>query len=145
MVKLSEQEQKILARVKDTVWFAQYEKHNPKGKTISLISKVKKGIKKGYYGNYYSESRNPDEDKRGHKAPKIKTVKTGKPINMFTPVKKPAIKKNERERKYTPQTKVRVERARQKYPNATNYELRHGVNSKASKAYRQRNRIPEVY
>lgn len=144
MVKLSEKEQEILTRVKDTVWFTQYEKNNPKNKTTSLISRVKRGIKKGYYGNYYSESRNPDEDKRGHKAPKIKAIKTDKPINMFTPIKKPAIKKNEKERSYTPQTKARVEAARLKYPNATNYELRHGVKSKASKAYRQRNGIPEV-
>jgi len=135
---LSEQEQIILARVKDSVWFGQYQKDNPKRKTKSLISKVKKGIKKGLYTNYYSEGRNPKEDKRGHIEPKQKKQ------TMYLPVKNPAIKKNEKERSYTPQTKLRVEKAHIKYPNATNYELRHGVNSKASKAYRQRHKMPEV-
>ena len=41
-------------------------------------------------------------------------------------------------RSYNAKTIKRVESAEQKYPKASNYELRHGANSKASQGYRLR-------
>lgn len=60
-----------------------------------------------------------------------------KPINAknlkFT---RPKVKKESKPK--TPKVQKRLESARKKYPNASTYELHHGVNSKASQEYRLR-------
>jgi hypothetical protein len=72
------------------------------------------------------------DDKRSFKPPKIKKTKSEKTKKT----KKRKIISGGRQ--YTSDTYNRVKRAKKKYPYASNYELRHGVNSIASQEYRQR-------
>lgn len=73
-----------------------------------------------------------------HKRPKVKKprkkIVKKKGINKKQPQKiKEAIKNTK-----SPKVVKRLQSASKKYPNATPYELRHGVNSKASQEYRLR-------
>lgn len=136
---LNDKQRAILKEKSEQTWFRQYAKKS-KDQLIKITKTVKKQIKQNK-GGYFKDSRNPKDDNRGFIQPKKKGVNKKEVKNMYAKVKKPAIKKNEKERHYTESTKKRVESARKKYPNATNYELRHGVNSKASQEYRLRHGI----
>lgn len=74
-----------------------------------------------------------ERDNRGFKYPKEKKQKQ---LTGNTAYRK--YKGKEIPRAYNITTIKRVESAEKKYPNASNYELRHGVNSKASQEYRIR-------
>lgn len=136
---LNDKQRAILKEKSDQTWFRQYAKKS-KDQLIKITKTVKKQIKQNK-GGYFKDSRNPQDDKRGFILPKKKGVDKKEVKNMYSKVKKPISRKNEKERKYTETTKKRVDSARKKYPNASNYELRHGVNSKASQEYRIRHGI----
>jgi hypothetical protein len=124
--------------VSNQTWFRQYAKKS-KDNLRRIRAKVKKGI---IHDKFNTSPKLGEEPNRGFEMPKQKKSK-GKV--------KPVVHKNPKttllkaERKYTPETKKRVESASKKYPNASNYELRHGVNSKASQSYRVRHGFSKEY
>lgn len=138
---LSKDQQKALLTVKDKAWFKSYARKSEKN-LQKILKKVKKGIKHGQF-TYHARPKEEKEKERGFQKPKVKKgkKKVSKPVKK----EKRAVKKTEKQRTYVPKTKQRVEKAQQKYPDATNYELRHGVNSKASQEYRLRHDRPAKY
>ena len=100
-----------------------------------IAKKVKQGIKKGGY-TYVGK---PIEEPRGFLKPKQKKEKK-KPTE-----KKKRTGKKKTEKPVSAKTQKRVESAKRKYPDATKYELQHGVNSKASQKYRQAHNRPIKY
>ena len=126
--------------ITDRTSWRQYVKKSKKALNKS-INAVRKNIKKAYPPTGI--------DKRGfvlpeQKGKKGKGKKEGKKKSKMIEYK-PKYKKTDKERKYTKETKSRVEKALAKYPNASNYELRHGVNSKASQEYRLRHGMERDY
>ena len=144
---MSKRDAHILRAVSEETWFRQYASKSKK-QTDKLIKKVKDGIKHGKYGDSYADKPltggfdfiKPTPKGKEVTKKKKKVAKKGKKKNVTTPKET-----SDKGRKYTPQTKSRVESARLKYPDASNFELRHGVNSKASQEYRVRNNRPKKY
>lgn len=119
-----------------------YEKTNLQSKkSFKLLEKrVTKGLNEAYPEG---KRHKVFTTKSGqHKKPKLKTRKE-KRSQLTT--KKSKKGKKEKLRQYTPKTATRVVRAANKYPDASNYELRHGVNSKASQEYRIRHGMNREY
>lgn len=116
-----------------------YEKHNLESK--KSFTRLKKNVIKGIKDAYPKHKVFTTKSGK-HKPPKIKT-KTQKKRQLTT--KKTKKGEKEKLRKYTPKTASRVVHASNKYPDASNYELRHGVNSKASQNYRERHGMKREY
>lgn len=133
---LSSDNRQTLINVSDKAWFRSYARKS-KDALKKILQKVKKGIKHGRY-TYVSK---PIEEPRGFQLPKQKKKPT-KPKKK----KEKQIKKPKRIQKpVSEKTKKRMESAKQKYPDATRFELQHGVNSKASQKYRQQHDRPKKY
>ncbi|MDD2208255.1 MAG: hypothetical protein PHU45_02750 [Bacilli bacterium] len=111
-------------------WFKSYGLKS-KSQLRKITAKVKKGIKHGQfsYGNNKIGGKQPDETKG-----KRKTVpKKEKPEIKKEKVIQEKIKKSK--------SKTNVQKLKagsKKYPDASYYEILHGINSKASQSYRQR-------
>lgn len=128
---LSERQKNLLKEKSEQTWFRQYAKKS-KEHLIKITKTVKKQIKENK-GNYYSEHRKPQEDRRGFIAPKQKKRITKK--QMHTQIKK---------EKLTRKEKQEVERITRRAPSGRVYsptEIREGVGSKRSMEYRERKGI----
>lgn len=152
---LNNNQKNVLKHIGEQTWFKQYAKRS-KENLKKITEKVKRGIKHGRYTYLSKELEPEDKDFIMPKPKKVTKKKVSKPKKKVTKAKPTVVrpkKKNittpketsDKNRQYTPETKKRVESARQKYPDASNYELRHGINSKASQEYRIRNNRPKKY
>lgn len=116
--KISESESRQFFREK-------YEKASDKQRR-KIMRDTKNKIKDQY------ENKHPSAEKenRGFKLPKQKNKTTNTAYRKYKGKTIP--------RSYNAKTIKRVASAEKKFPKASNYELRHGVNSKASQEYRIR-------
>ncbi len=123
-------------------YYKNYRRKSIEGKR-SISDEIDRGIK-----NLYPEKRRSDRSGEIMKDiyyPKQKVEKPNKITkNEYIRNKQPARKYKSiseylSRAKVSKETKIRVKNAHEKYPNATLYELQHGVNSKASKDFRRRN------
>lgn len=107
-----------------------FSKSNLEGKKAfkRLERRVTKGIKAFYPKHKVFKSKSGE-----FKRPEVETKSKYQVSHLKTK------KGKEQLRSYNKTTIKRVESAQEKYPDASNYELRHGINSKASRAYRLRN------
>ena len=96
--------------------------------------KIMKDTKNKIKEQYPSRHPAKEKDERSFKMPKQKKPEQKSKGNT----QYRAYKGKQIPRSYNATTIKRVESAEQKYPKASNYELRHGVNSKASQEYRIR-------
>jgi len=117
-------------RISQEGWFKSYAIKS-KSQFRKITAKVKKGIKLGWYNC---------KGKKGHKPPRgWMGTKLGK-----TPSKKE--KKIDESKRFDDKiakskSKTNVQKLKtgsKKYPDASYYELLHGVNSKTSQSYRER-------
>lgn len=114
----------------------KYESYKIRGeKQIKVISSsVRSYIDSQYPKNGEIDRKVSDFEQK----PKSKIVKENKKqVKSFLSDKS---NKSKNETTYT-----RIEKASKKYPNASLYELRHGVNSKASQEYRLRHGLKRNY
>lgn len=146
---LTDTQTKLFKDITDQTWARQYMRGS-KSQLKKLTAKIKKGVK---HGKYTYKTPQSDNGTNGKIMPK---VKKGKKKSIKKVVKKDMMGKTIPEKKNTTKqerkptfksdkTKARVENARKKYPKATVYELRHGVNSAASMKYRERHGLPKPY
>ena len=123
----------------EKVWFRQYAKKS-KEQLIKIRGKVRKGIKQGKYDG--SPLTTPSKEERRFVKPKIKKGDKKKPIKIiekgnYRQSKEENIKIHRAiEKTQSPTNKAKYVRGSVKYPDATKYELRYGVNSKMSQNYR---------
>ena len=138
---LSSKDKQTLLNVSDKAWFRSYARKS-KDNLKKLAKKVKQGIKKGGY-TYVGKA---IEEPRGFIKPKVKKGKK-KPTKKKIPISKKKIQMPKKKivKQVTPKVKTRMESAKRKYPDATKFELQHGVNSKASQKYRQTHNRPAKY
>lgn len=116
---------------RDAVNVIKAYKSTPK-KTLARLAKAyRRRLKK------YSSPQKPDV--RGHlKTPKFKPTKREAAIHK---VNRAELRRDITSDNVSP----RVETAHKKYPDASTQELRHGVNSKWSKAYREKQGLNPAY
>jgi len=130
-------EKAIFNKIKNEGWFKSYALKS-KSQLRKITAKVKKGIKHGQftYGNNKIGGKQPDKTKGERKSIPKKSKKENKRENEIQEkIKKSKSKTN----------KQKYKSGSKKYPDASNYELLHGVNSKASQAYRKKHGKNEEY
>lgn len=132
---LSPEQQKIFTKRTDTGWFRSYARKS-KIQLKKITDKVRKGIANGHY---VCKGAKPHAPPRGWQGGKIKGVSESK-------IKKERAKiKKHIETTKSPKVKKRLISASKRYPDASEYELRYGVNSGMSRRYRMRKGLSENY
>ncbi len=127
---LNKNDKKIFETISKQGWFKSYGLKS-KSQLQKITSKVKKGIKHGQfsYGNNKAGGKQPDETKGKRKAiPKKGKEETKRQKEIEQKIKASKSKTNIQ----------KLKTGSKKYPDASSYELVHGVNSKASQSYRER-------
>jgi hypothetical protein len=131
----SESQKSDFEKKSQTTWFRQYVRKS-KTRLKTITAKIKRQIKQGK-GSYYSEGRNPEEDKRGvWDMPKEKKRLTKKEVKTKTAKKKKV--------KISRVEKEKVKQITRRAPSGRVYskvELHEGLNSKRAVAWRAKNGI----
>lgn len=130
---LSPSQQESYKQRSNTGWFRSYARNS-----AEHLKKISKKVRLGIsHGKYTYESKKQGEEKDRFVPPKKEKKKKGEVLP--SDIGKRKTKKGKVViRSYSPKTIKRVIAASKKYPDSSNYEQRHGVNSVASQKCRLR-------